>query len=196
MANHYRVKDIKVNVLVTQLCPTLCDPMTVARQTILSMEFSRQEYWSGWPLPSPGNLQGSSQPRNQDWVSCTARRFFNVWAIREALTLLRIYTPTGQVTRLGQSGLAPILIVGMLGILPVWFYVPHLALLPVNTIPHPTQLAPWYPAVPKFILLINSNTWGWTIFVNICVLSIDARFLPNIKQFSMSISKIYESMSS
>jgi len=29
---------------------------TVARQCPLSMEFSRQEYWSGLPLPSPGDL--------------------------------------------------------------------------------------------------------------------------------------------
>ena len=31
-------------------------PWTVACQAPLSMEFSRQEYWSGWPFPSPGNL--------------------------------------------------------------------------------------------------------------------------------------------
>ena len=31
-------------------------PWTVARQAPLSMEFFRQEYWSGWPFPSPGNL--------------------------------------------------------------------------------------------------------------------------------------------
>ena len=31
-------------------------PWTVARQVPLSMEFSRQEYWSGLPFPSPGNL--------------------------------------------------------------------------------------------------------------------------------------------
>ena len=31
-------------------------PWTVARQTPLSMGFSRQEHWSGWPLPSPGDL--------------------------------------------------------------------------------------------------------------------------------------------
>ena len=29
------------------------DPGTVARQAPLSMEFSRQEYWSGLPFPSP-----------------------------------------------------------------------------------------------------------------------------------------------
>ena len=29
---------------------------TVARQAPLSVEFSRQEYWSGLPFPSPGDL--------------------------------------------------------------------------------------------------------------------------------------------
>ena len=31
-------------------------PWTVARQPPLSMEFSRQEYWSALPFPSPGDL--------------------------------------------------------------------------------------------------------------------------------------------
>jgi len=31
-------------------------PWTVAYKAPLSMEFSRQEYWSGLPLPSPGDL--------------------------------------------------------------------------------------------------------------------------------------------
>ena len=31
-------------------------PSTVAHQAPLSMEFSRQEYWSGLPFPSPGDL--------------------------------------------------------------------------------------------------------------------------------------------
>ena len=33
-------------VIVTQVCLTLCHPWTVAHQVPLSMEFSRQEYWS------------------------------------------------------------------------------------------------------------------------------------------------------
>ena len=42
---------------VTHWCPTLCDPTDcVARQAPLSMELSRQEYWSGLPFPSPGDL--------------------------------------------------------------------------------------------------------------------------------------------
>ena len=32
---------------------------TVAHQAPLSMEFSRQEYWSGLPFPSPGDLPDS-----------------------------------------------------------------------------------------------------------------------------------------
>ena len=45
-----------VCVLVVQLCPTLCDSWTVAHQVPLSMEFSKQEHWSGLPFPSPGDL--------------------------------------------------------------------------------------------------------------------------------------------
>ena len=38
-------------------------PWTVAYQAPLSMEFSRQEYWSGLPFPSPGDLPDSgSEP--------------------------------------------------------------------------------------------------------------------------------------
>ena len=34
----------------------LVTPWTIAHQAPLSMEFSRQEYWSGLPFPSPGDL--------------------------------------------------------------------------------------------------------------------------------------------
>ena len=33
-----------------------CDPWTVAHQAPLFMGVSRQEYWSGLPFPSPGDL--------------------------------------------------------------------------------------------------------------------------------------------
>ena len=42
--------------LVSKLCLTLAIPWTVARQAPLSMGFSRQEYWSGLPFPSLGDL--------------------------------------------------------------------------------------------------------------------------------------------
>ena len=47
---------LKVKVLVAQLCLILCNSWTVAHQAPLSMEFSRQEYWSGLLFPSPGDL--------------------------------------------------------------------------------------------------------------------------------------------
>ena len=40
---------------VPQSCLTLCDPMDAHRGP-LSMGFSRQEYWSGLPFPSPRDL--------------------------------------------------------------------------------------------------------------------------------------------
>ena len=45
---------------------------TVAHQAPLSMGFSRREYWSVLPFPSPGE---SSQPRNQTGVSYIAGGF-------------------------------------------------------------------------------------------------------------------------
>ena len=53
-----------------QLCVT---PWTVARQASLSMEFSRQEYWSGLPFPSPGDL---SDPGIKPASPALAGRFF------------------------------------------------------------------------------------------------------------------------
>ena len=42
--------------LVAKSCLTLVKPWVVARQALLSMGFSRQEYWSGLPFPTPGDL--------------------------------------------------------------------------------------------------------------------------------------------
>ena len=40
-------------------------PCTVAYQAPLSMGFSRQEYWSGLPFPSPGDLPNPGiEPRS------------------------------------------------------------------------------------------------------------------------------------
>ena len=45
--------------VIAQSCPTVCDLWTVAIQALLSMKFSRQEYWSGLPRPLPGDLLDS-----------------------------------------------------------------------------------------------------------------------------------------
>ena len=65
---------------VAQSCPALCDPMDpgylVAYQLPQSMEFSRQEYWSGLPFPSPLMNKGpielnytSKVKRNDRWFA-------------------------------------------------------------------------------------------------------------------------------
>ena len=53
---HLRISACDVSACVqwlsgVQLFPTL---WTVARQALVSKEFSRQEYWSGLPFPTPG----------------------------------------------------------------------------------------------------------------------------------------------
>ena len=42
-----------VTAKLLQSCPTLCDPIDSSLQAPLSLGFSRQKYWSGWPFPSP-----------------------------------------------------------------------------------------------------------------------------------------------
>ena len=42
--------------LVCKSCQTLVTQWTVTRQAPLSMNFSRQEYWSGLPFFSPGDF--------------------------------------------------------------------------------------------------------------------------------------------
>ena len=55
---------VKSESEVAQSCPTLATPWTAAYQAPPSMGFSRQEYWSGVPLPSPvcSVISNSLQP--------------------------------------------------------------------------------------------------------------------------------------
>ena len=47
---------VKVKVKLLSRFQLFGTPWTVAYQGPLSMEFSREEYWSGLPFPSPGDL--------------------------------------------------------------------------------------------------------------------------------------------
>ena len=56
--------------LIAKSCPTLASPWAVACQGPPSMGFSRQEYWSGLPFPSPGDLPDPGmEPRDRTGVS-------------------------------------------------------------------------------------------------------------------------------
>jgi len=50
------MEELAVSMLVTQSCLTLCNLMVGTHQAPPSMGRSRQEYWSGLPFPSPGDL--------------------------------------------------------------------------------------------------------------------------------------------
>ena len=81
---HVSMADREVDVYVCiQICVMLSScsiisnfatiPWTAAHYAPLSMGFSRQEYWSGLPFPSPGYLP---DPRNRTGISCIAGRCF------------------------------------------------------------------------------------------------------------------------
>ena len=60
-----QVLEAKVKVFVASVVSNSATPWTVVCEAPLSMEFSRQEYWSGlpfpslWDLPNPGIKPGS-----------------------------------------------------------------------------------------------------------------------------------------
>ena len=47
---------VEVEVKLLSRVQLFATPWTVAYKAPPSMEFSRQEYWSGLPFPSPGDL--------------------------------------------------------------------------------------------------------------------------------------------
>ena len=76
---------LKVKVKSLSCVRLFATPWTVAYQAYPSMGFSRQEYWSGLPFPSPGDLPNSGiEPGSPTFGG----RRFNLCATREALVLI------------------------------------------------------------------------------------------------------------
>ena len=74
------------------MCSVMSDsvmPWTVARQAPLSMEFSRQEYWSGLLFPSRDLPDLGIKTESP--VSCISRRVLNPWTTREALEAMFVH---------------------------------------------------------------------------------------------------------
>ena len=63
--------------LHAQLCPTLCNPWTVAHRAPLSMAFPRQEYWNGLPFPTLGDLPNLGTEPTSPVSPASAGGFFN-----------------------------------------------------------------------------------------------------------------------
>ena len=70
--------------LVAKSCLTLATPWTVAHQAPLSIKFSRHEYWSRLPIPSPGDLPDPGIKPESLVSPVLASGFFTSWIIGEA----------------------------------------------------------------------------------------------------------------
>ena len=92
-----------------QLCVTL---WTVACQSPLSMEFSRQEYWNGLPCPLPGDFPDPGTEPASLMSLALAGRFFTTSTTWEAPstcmynTHVRVFSPLGWSGILSRSGIA------------------------------------------------------------------------------------------
>ena len=62
---------------------------TIAHQAILSMGFSKQEYWSGLPCPPPGDLPNPGIEPTSLMFPALAGRFFTTDATWEAQLTIR-----------------------------------------------------------------------------------------------------------
>ena len=74
---------------VAQACPTFFDPMDCSPPGSLSMEFSRQEYWSALPFPTPEDLP---DPGIKLMSPALAGDFFTNCATWEAPVLMVPFT--------------------------------------------------------------------------------------------------------
>ena len=106
-------------VLIARSCPTLCDPMDCSPRVLLFMEFSRQDYWSGLPFPSPGDLpdpgieDGSpkfradsspTEPQGKHWCTLVISKGWS-----DLLYLANILTKEGSSILLNSFILQPVI---------------------------------------------------------------------------------------
>ena len=91
--------------LVIKSYPTLVTPQTIACQTPLSMGFSRQEYWSGLPLPSPGGVYIRVSPSHLGQHEYTLRAFAK-WNVRKRKTNTEWYHLNVELKKKKSQGLS------------------------------------------------------------------------------------------
>ena len=65
--------------------PLFKTPWTITHQAPLSMGFSKQEYWSGLPFPTPGNLPDLGIEPTSLTSPALAGKFFTTNATWEAI---------------------------------------------------------------------------------------------------------------
>ena len=83
---------LHVGGLASKLCRTLATLWTVACQAPLSMEFSKQESWSGLPFPSPFLYK---KPKTEEMAVASIYYYQGLF---NHLFLTRLfYSPTGRI---------------------------------------------------------------------------------------------------
>ena len=68
-----------------QSCPIFVTSWTLAHKAHLSMGFSRQEYWNGFPYLPPRDLPNCQIEPVSACISCLTSEFFTHWAAWETL---------------------------------------------------------------------------------------------------------------
>ena len=102
----YTDKQLSCNVSVTQLCQTLCNHMdcSPSGSSVHGILQARTLEWVAIPFS-----RGSSQPRDWNWLSCIAGRFFTIWVAKETLQRKKqlaegVSSPSRGICRQRQYG--------------------------------------------------------------------------------------------
>ena len=120
-------------------------PWTVAHQAPPSMEFSRQEYWSGLPFPSPGDLPDPGIEPGSPAMQADAQMLYHLSPTAlVAQTVKRL--PTVQETRVQSLGQKDLLEKGM---------ATHSSILAPP--PFPGLRCPLF--TPRSVLLPRDRSW-------------------------------------
>ena len=116
MSEGYRsVSSVIICVYISRFCRVqpCAIPWTIAQQAPLSMDFSRQEHWSGLPVPSPG-IEPSSPALQANSLSSVTRKFVTTCATFHLMTFLEkemqptpIFLPGKPHGRRSQVGYSP-----------------------------------------------------------------------------------------
>ena len=81
-----------------QLCPTLCNPWTIARQAPLLMGSSRQEYWSGLPCHpgiQPASLMSLALASGFFTTSASWEALKYIWILKFYICQLKVKAHEG-----------------------------------------------------------------------------------------------------
>ena len=91
-------------VLVLRRVPLFEAPWTVVRQALLSMEFFRQEYWSGLPFSLPGDLPYPEIEPMSPASPALPGRFFTAEPPGKPKRIHKEMYIRGHITGIGSQG--------------------------------------------------------------------------------------------